>query len=371
MAIIDQPRTTYTNTEPQIRVVTDLISLIDPMDTPFLAVFPPGGANSKFNFTAHGTKIEWLEDEFEVMADDLDGSITSTATTITLTDASAVQVGDILMIDAEYVVVASIASEVATVHARDYGGTNATHADAAVVYRVGQARLEGADAAYGPLHTITAPYNHTSIFQHARQASGTVQVIDQYGIANDLDYQADKMMPELLRLLNRAMYHSTRQVGTATAPRSMGGLEQYITDNEETTVGAIAALDFDNLADKILADGGQPTVAFLHPTILTDIKNLLGAATFLEYGPDVTRLGVRVATIRTQFGDLSLVWDRWCPAAKLYVIDERFVGVYALRPFQRYALARTGDADAVEVVGEYSLVVKHDAAHGKMSGLTT
>lgn len=60
MAIIDQPKTTYSDTTPQIRAITDIISLIDPVDTPFLAVFPPGGANSKFKFTAQGTKIEWL-----------------------------------------------------------------------------------------------------------------------------------------------------------------------------------------------------------------------------------------------------------------------------------------------------------------------
>jgi hypothetical protein len=60
MASLDQPKTTYSDTTPQIRVITDLISLIDPMDTPFLSVFTPGGANSKFNFTAQGTKIEWL-----------------------------------------------------------------------------------------------------------------------------------------------------------------------------------------------------------------------------------------------------------------------------------------------------------------------
>jgi hypothetical protein len=82
-------------------------------------------------------------------------------------------------------------------------------------------------------------------------------------------------------------------------------------------------------------------------------------------------MGVRVATVQTQFGELRLIWDRWCPVANLWAVDERFVGIYALRPFQRYAIARTGDALAVEVVGEYSLVVKHNKAHGFMSGIST
>jgi hypothetical protein len=252
MAVFDQPKTTYTDTTAQVRVITDLISLIDPMDTPFLAVFTPGGANGKFNFTAQGTKLEWLEDEFEPMADTLSASCTSDTVVLAVTDATAVQVGDALMIDAEYVIVKSISTNNVTVHSRSHGGTQATHAAAAVVYRVGQSRLEGADAEYGPITDITAPFNYTAIYQHARKVSGTANAIDQYGMGAELDYQADKMMPELFRMLDRSVYHSIRAAGSATTPRSMGGLPVFITDNSETSVGAIAAADFDALGDKIM-----------------------------------------------------------------------------------------------------------------------
>jgi len=37
MALIDQPKTAYSDSTPQARAISDVISMIDPRDTPLLA----------------------------------------------------------------------------------------------------------------------------------------------------------------------------------------------------------------------------------------------------------------------------------------------------------------------------------------------
>jgi hypothetical protein len=78
-----------------------------------------------------------------------------------------------------------------------------------------------------------------------------------------------------------------------------------------------------------------------------------------------------VERVVTQYGELELVMDRWCPTGTAYVLQSDKVGFYALRPMTAYELAKVGDSIRGEVVSEYSLLVANDKAHGKITGITT
>ena len=55
MAVYDQQVTTYSDTTPHIRIVNDVISLIDPVDTPLLvAIGGLDAARSKFKIRGNG-----------------------------------------------------------------------------------------------------------------------------------------------------------------------------------------------------------------------------------------------------------------------------------------------------------------------------
>ncbi|MBN2502181.1 MAG: DUF5309 family protein, partial [Anaerolineales bacterium] len=196
MTIYDQPKTTYSDPTAQARAISDVIQMIDPRDTPLVARLGLDGARQKFNIQLNGYKVELLEDELDPLetAANNGTTIADDATTFTVADASVFQDGHVILIDAEYMVVKSVnlTSNVVTVYARDYGGSNATHAADATIQIVGMARLEGDDADFGPVVDIGAPYNYTSIFQKAIQVSGTQQAITQHGIDDEFMYQANK-----------------------------------------------------------------------------------------------------------------------------------------------------------------------------------
>lgn len=377
MALFDQPKSSYSSTVNAKRIIADAIKLIDPIATPLLVAL--GGfdsARSKFELRGNGTKIEWLEDEYAPISDVAaqGTTITTDTTVLTVTDASIFQDGHLIQIDSEYMVVKAVdtTGNTLTVYSRTFGGTNATHVTTSVIYIRGMARLEGDDADFVGIGPVTAPYNYTSIFQKALKITGTEDVLDEYGYESAFSYEANKAMPELARLVEMHIFHGIRAAGTDTAPRSMGGLNTFITANTVDASGAIAKTDLDNLAELIRLDGGMPDLFVCHPSVANDLRALLDTSSFVRLTQENSTFGMSaIEGIRTQYGTLRIVEDLWCPLANAFMLDSRKVGLYELRPFQWYPLARTGDSRKAEVVGELSLAVANDEAHGKIVGITS
>lgn len=380
MALFDQAKSSYSDTTNAVRIIADAIKLIDPVDTPLLVAL--GGFNSapdKFDIRGNGTKIEWLEDKYAETSDVLAQGTTlaTNGTVLTVTDASIFQDGHVIQIDDEYMVVSAVdvANDTLNVYSRSYGGTNATHASTASINIVGMARLEGDDADFVGLQQVSAPYNYTSIFQKALKITGTEMEVDEYGYDDAFAYQAAKAVPELSRLLELQIFNGIRAAGSDTAPRSMGGIPTFVTTvtgNSVNAGGAIAKTDIDNLAELILLDGGMPDLFVCHPSIANDLRSLLDSSSFVRVTQETQNFGMLpIESVRTQYGSLRIVESRWCPLSKAFMLDSRRVGLYELRPFQWYPLSRTGDSKKAEVIGELSLAVANESAHGTIYGLSS
>lgn len=378
MTVIDQPKTVYSDTTAQARAISDVISMIDPRDTPLVAKLGLDGAREKFKMQQSGYKIEILEDELDPLEDAVNegaGWNNSDTTGLDVDDASKFQDGHIILVESEKMVVSAVDTSANTidVYARGFGDTSAaTHADDTPIYIVGMARLEGDDADYGPVVDVTAPYNYTSIFQKAIKVSGTLQAISQHGIDDEFMYQANKAVPHLLRLVERMAFYGERVQGSASAPRSAGSLGIFITDNTVAAGGAIAKSHVDSLMEEIIMDGGYPDLLVMNPRVANDLRNLLDSSSFVRVSQDENKLGVdAIERVMTQYGELELVMDRWCPTDTAFVLQSSKVGFYTLRGFESYELARSGDSLKGEVVGEFSLLLANDKAHGKITGITT
>ena len=377
MALFDQPKSSYSATVNAKRIIADAIKLIDPIATPLLVALGGfDGARDKFELRGNGTKIEWIEDEYAPISDVAaqGTTITTDTTVLTVTDASIFQDGHVIQIDSEYMVVKSVdvTGNTLTVYARNFGGTNATHVTTSVIYIRGMARLEGDDADFVGVNPVTAPYNYTSIFQKALKITGTEDVLDEYGYESAFAYEANKAMPELARLVELQIFHGIRAVGGETSPRSMGGLNTFITNNTVDAAGAIAKSDIDNLAELVRLDGGMPNLFVCHPSIANDLRALLDTSSFVNLTQENQWFGMMpIEGIRSQYGTLQIVETLWCPLATAYVLDSRKIGLYELRPFQWHPLAKTGDSRKAEVVGELSLAVANDKAHGKIVNITS
>lgn len=375
---VDTPVTTYSDTAAQIRLVSDYIFNIDPMDTPVVARLGLNSANSKFNLVAHrqgkNVKVELLEDTNRPLSTTANqGTTITTATlTITVTDASLFNPGDVLLIDSEYVVVAnggvSVANNTITLDARNYGGTNATHAAGSTITFVGAARVEGDDADYVGLTSLSNPFNYTSIFQQGIYVSGSEAVLGQYGKPQgEYAYQRDKAIPEQARLIERMFFHGKRRQGSATVSRSMGGVGTYVTSNSASITTTITKAALNTATKAIFDDGGMPNLFIIGTGGAGNIHTLIDSSSFVRVDQQNTVWGMQpIVRLNTQFAsNLEMLMSRHCPATKAYLLDVSKIGFYEYRPFQEHEVARTGDSVKGEVLGEFSLLVANGSlGHG-------
>jgi hypothetical protein len=136
--------------------------------------------------------------------------------------------------------------------------------------------------------------------------------------------------------------------------------------------GAIAKADVDTLMEEIIMDGGYPDLLVMNPRVANDLRALLDSSSFVRVSQDENKLGLdAIERVTTQYGELELVMDRWCPTHTAYILESGKVGFYTLRGFEVKELARSGDSMKGEVVGEVSLLLANDKAHGKITGITT
>lgn len=375
MANIASPYSTYSDTTPQKRIISDVITMISPYDTPFLDVIGGlDGGSGKFKFIGKGKKVEWMEDTLTPLSGtfSLAAVDTSYATALTVLDGNMLQPGHILLTaNSELLWVSAVTPSTGAITVtRNLGGASASIATTAAFSIVGMARLEGDDSDSIGFTDISTNYNYTQIFHKEIKITETERVIDNYGFTDAYQYQAAKSMPEMMRLIELSILNGTRLEGSATTPRAFGGYRTFITSN--TLSGAsMTQATFENAIKLIYQDGGSGKyTAICSPTNMQKVKNFYDTSSFLRVDRTETTVGMRINGIITPFGEVDLVMDRWISDSYIPILDLNNIGMVTLRPFAVEELAKTGDAMKTELVGEFTLAIKANESHALLSGVS-
>ena len=365
--------TSYNQTVPQKRVVTDRIFMKDPMSIAgLLAVGMNEGG--KFQFVnAPGKVYEWLEDVYTQRSNTAVETLSSdsTVTQFVVTTASIFSIGDVLLVDSEYMWVSAVTLSTNTLTVtRQFGGTQATHANTSVVNIVGKARLEGTTASDSYFTAVASVSNYSVILQKSIEISRSDQRLKNYGIANVKEREIDKAMDELLMQLNLALYHGQSKVGTATTPRSAAGLAALITTNA-TALSSTPALTQKNIEDEIAqcwAAGGAPDLLLVDAWGKRKIADFYSGYVRTERTEKMG--GIEISSIMVPLGlTLDVVVDRHIPAGNMYFLQRNLVGLFPIDEFFYEDLAKTKDtAGYGQVVGEYGFVVAAEKFHSRLSG---
>lgn len=368
--------------------VSDIIGIVSPFETPLLDHL--GDPRRAATSTVH----EWIEDELlpntAIIVSQIFSPSAFTATTIDVDDGSRFRVGDLVRPaqGPEVMLVTGVASNTITV-VRGYGGTTNIAVDEDMVLTIlGNAALEGADAPDARFTNRLRKSNFTQIFTAAVEVSGSMQAVRAHGIADELDYQKQERMRELLRdlencVINGVAPESSPQ-GSSTVRRSMNGIINALEtnlfvpgqggippgtgsgENELTEAVLNAALreiweQSSGPVDTIVCGGLQKR----------RINAFLSASR--RYGPSDDRFSDLVSIYESDFGVCRVVVSRWVPADSLLLLDSSRIEVMPLegRSFHFKPLASTGDAATGQVIGEYTVEMRNENAHGMVSGLAT
>ncbi len=366
--------------------VSDIISIVSPFETPLLDHL--GDPQRNATSTVH----EWLEDSLLPNTDSIqDPVITSplTETTFTAGNGDRFRVGDQIQVlgSREVMFVTGVSNNDLTV-VRGYGGTSAENlVDDSSIRILGNAALEGDDAPASRFTSRVRKTNYTQIFTSSVEVSGSQIASKQIGLSDELDYQKQERLRELIRDLENCVINcvsaTSSPEGTASTRRTMQGIIPFI----QTNVYANGANGFpsgtgvgsDELTEEQIntalrrvwdeSSGSIDTIlvgGFQKRRINSFITSSRG------YDENSTRFRDLVSVYESDFGVCRVVLSRWVPQDTVLLLDSSRIDVLPLtgRSFGFKKLASIGDSESGQVIGEYSVELRNELGHGLIRGLS-
>tara|TARA_R110000851_G_scaffold7939_5_gene30481 strand:+ start:595 stop:1197 length:603 start_codon:yes stop_codon:yes gene_type:complete len=185
--------------------------------------------------------------------------------------------------------------------------------------------------------------------------------------------------------------------GGAAAARKTGGLSAWLATNSvSNTGGGVAGANpvltagipttaqtegtkraftetlLKEVIENVWTSGGQPTMVMVGASNKQTLSSFTGIAAnrFSINKPEQGTIIGAADIYVSDFGELSIVPNRFQPKRDAYVLDTEYLGVGMLRPMQTVDLAKTGDAEKRMILAEYGLIVKNEAASGAVYDLT-
>ncbi|MGP1345246.1 MAG: SU10 major capsid protein [Phycisphaerales bacterium] len=366
--------------------VSDIIGIVSPHETPLLDWL--GDPRTEARSTVH----EWLEDALLPNTDAIDDTTFSpsptAATAFDVANASRFRVGDQIAVEGsgEVMLVTAINDPEITV-VRGYGGTTpAALGDGQKIIILGNAALEGADKPAPRFTNRVRKSNFTQILTASVEVSGSQLAANSIGIADEMDYQKQERLRELLRDLENSVINGVAPVsdpqGGASVRRTMNGILHSIGTNfflpgingipagdgagenelNEGVLNAALRRVWEQSAgtiDTILVGGAQK-------------RRINGFATDRRgYAPGDEKFRELVNVYESDFGVCRIVMSRWMPPGQVALLDSSRISVLPLagRSFHFKKLASSGDSESGQVIGEYTLQFMNENAHAVIGGL--
>lgn len=362
--------------------VSDLIGIVSPYETPLL------NALGDPIREARSTNHEWLEDELLPNKDAIDDATwgdPASDTQFDVDNGSRFRTGDQIQVEGseELMLVTAVTNDTLTV-VRGYGGTTAENlADNQVTNILGNAALEGSEKPNARFTNRVRCGNYTQIFTAAVEVSGSDMAANQLGLADEMEFQKGERLREMLRDLENTVINGGRPVadpqGSSTVRRTMKGIVQHLssnlfhagdsgfptgTDLDEAKVNYVLRKIWENSSgnvDLIVVGGFQ--------------KRKINAfcADSRSYGPNDKKFTDMIGMYESDFGVCHVITTRWLPQDAVLFLDSSRVSVLPMagRSFHFKPLASGGDYECGELIGEYTLELKNEAAHGLIRDLST
>jgi hypothetical protein len=249
--------------------------------------------------------------------------------------------------------------------------------------------LEG-DAATVDAATATTRLSNTcQIADKVPRVTGTQEVVNKAGRKSEMAYQVAKRAQELKRDLeyNMVGVNNVEVTGDATTARELGSITAWIDTNTSNgatgtdgsvgntarTDGTQRALTEDLLKSvlKLCWDaGGDPECIMVGSFNKQTISGFTGNSTRFKGAEDKSLIAA-IDVYDSDFGELQILPNRFMRSRDCLVLQKDMWAVAYLRPFQLWDLAKTGDTERKQLIVEWTLESRNEAASGAVWDLTT
>jgi hypothetical protein len=249
--------------------------------------------------------------------------------------------------------------------------------------------IEGDDASNDSITGTTRAYNYCGISDKVAQVTGTQEVVQKAGRKSEMAYQMAKRTKELKKDQEAILLENQAYVaGNDTSARKVAGAQAWIKTNRSIGSGATGctgdgsdihtddasprALQ-ESFLEAVLADcwdsGGNPTMGVCGKFQKRKIAGFSGSSTKTSNG-DSKKVTNSVEIYIDPLGsEIKFVPSRQAPTDVVYLFDMEHVALAVLRDYQTSDLAKTGDSIRKQILVEYTLEMRNEAAHGIVADL--
>ena len=272
--------------------------------------------------------------------------------------------------------------------------------DSLAAANIDNAAVEGADASDATLSPTTRVGNYTQISQKTIKVAGTLESVDKAGRKSEKAYQLSKASAELKRDMEKILLsNNAAGAGSSSTARTLGGLQTWLETNASLGATGVAGSDGDTRrvsgtdrtfteailkanVKSVYEQGGDASVLMVTPSAKQTVSSFAGIAEQRYMAPSqkATTIVGAADVYLSDFGTLSVVPNRFMtgditgevPAGGAgvdngevaFVLDPEYAAIAYLRPFATNELSKTGDSEKTQLLVEYTLEVKNEAAHG-------
>jgi hypothetical protein len=255
--------------------------------------------------------------------------------------------------------------------------------------------VEGATASDATMSPTTRVGNRCQISQKTIKISNTLNAVDKAGRKSEKAYQLAKASAEIKRDMELTLLsNQVATNGNSSTARALGGLQAWLSTTYSGGTSGVAGSGgttartngtnrtfteafLQTAVRGVYTAGGNPKILMVTPAHKQTVSAFAGIAAQRYMAPSnapTTIIGAADVYL-SDFGTLSVVPSRFMNSTNsaddvAFVLDPEMAAVAYLRPFQTIELAVTGDNESTQLLAEFTLEVKNEAAHGIIADLT-
>ena len=248
--------------------------------------------------------------------------------------------------------------------------------------------IEGDDATTDASTPTVRLTNQSQISDKVPRVTGTQRAVDSAGRADEFALQIMKKSKELKRDVESSLLASNAKVaGNDTTARETAGIGAWIATNTDRgatgtdptgdgtdvpgagTPRAFVEAQLTAVLEACYNSGGNPDTIMVGATQKSALSGFSGNAT-RNINSGEKKLVNAINVYVGDFGDLVVIPNRFQVQTDALVLEMDMWAMAVLRDFQEEDLAKTGDTDRKQILVEYSLESRNEAASGVIADLS-
>ena len=225
--------------------------------------------------------------------------------------------------------------------------------------------VEGADATFSDLTNPARRTNVTQIINQTYRVSGTLRAVNVAGMSDMLDYQADKAARIWKNQLEYTLLRASITSGNSGVAAQMAGIEATVTSHFTARLSgtSLSEAELNAMVYDVANDVGMDEVfdMVVLPLQLRQKVSTFTAGSTKYVDASDKRLTRPVAVYESDFNVMRIFAHKdiyssnATPGPKVLGMREDKWKIAYLRPPKREALARLGDSERGQIVGEMTL----------------